>query len=81
MDFNFEHYFVIALLLVFFLKKVLAKQVTMVADNEHLLNLCFFFLLAIFLGLQFWQDGMYAGIFAIFLGSLAIGKYYYDVSE
>ncbi len=81
MEFSFEHYFVIALLLVFFVKKVLANRISLVFENEHLLNVFFFLVLAVFLGVQFWHDGIYAGIFAIFLGSLAIGKYYYDVSE
>jgi len=82
-DFTFglEHALVTALLVLFLLKRLLATQVAIIANNYHFINLCFFLLIAIFLSYQFWIDELYTGIFAIFLGCLAFGKYYYDVSQ
>lgn len=81
MDFGLDQALVIGLLLLFILKKVLADRVALIAHYQHVINLCFFFLIALFLGYQFWIDKVYMGIFAIFLGCLAFGKYYYDVTQ
>lgn len=80
MPLSFEHIFVVALMIAFLLKRFFAGKVDFVDRFGHTLNLLFFIAIAIFLGYQFWLDELYVGIFAIFLGCLAFGKYYYDVS-
>lgn len=81
MELGFKHYFVIILALLFLLKKVLSNRFTLIDENHHFLNLLFFMAVAVFLGVQFWLDGLYIGLLALFLGGLAFGKYYYDVSS
>lgn len=79
MGLTFAHYYVMGLMALFLLKAFAVNRNARIRAYDLYLNTGVFILIAIFLAYQFWKDGLYTGIFAVCLGGLAIGKYFYDM--
>lgn len=81
MNFSIEQYYALGLMVLFLLKSLLVSRNATVKACNLYLNAGFFLLIALFLGYQFWKDGLYTGLIAILLGGLAMGKYFMDVQS
>ena len=79
MEWGLEQYFVIALLAFFTGKVVLIKTTPWANQLKPVINVILFLAIAVFLVIKFWREEIYIGLFAVFLGTLAFGKYFYDV--
>lgn len=79
MEWGFEHFYAIGLLVFFLLKAALVNRYQVIRAYNLYLNAAAFLGIAAFLGYQFWQDGLYMGIVALGLGGMAMGKYVMDM--
>lgn len=79
MTLGWSHIVILCLAVVYLLMRFLSEK-PFIKNYQHLLKVIFFGCLAVFLIVQFFQNGQYWGVLPVLMGSLAFAKYYYDMN-
>jgi hypothetical protein len=76
-EYGLKHYVVICLLLLLLVTRIFRKKQWVIKYKDNI-SIFIFIVLAIIVGIEFWTTKIYIGLVALVLGSIAIGKYFYD---
>lgn len=76
-EFGLKHYVVIGLLLLWIITRIFRKKQFIIKYKDNI-SIFIFVVLAIIVGFEFWNAKIYIGLVVLVLGSIAIGKFFYD---